>query len=387
MFSSRESRYNRNGTLAFGIVLIASFVMIFSAQVITRPLPAVLVVVLGLIYFWIGTTGSRWVERQKSRPLRWGYFLVELLLGGVIMTIGKGYPGLLLLPIASQAIESLSLPLGILTCALIWGIQIFPILIDGHWDQIFSGGMAYLAAVVFVAVFTQLTVSEQKSRIELSEANKKLREYASKVEELATVQERNRLAREIHDGLGHYLTAINIQIKAAQAMIRQDVDQAATSLSNAQTLTQEALADVRRSITALRADPATNKPLSEMLNALVQESRAAGLKTDLKILGDPQPLSSQVEFTLYRVAQEGLTNIRKHARATQATIELDYRRCCDTVSYINLCILDNGLGSEGAETGGFGIIGLQERVEMMGGELRIETAPGQGYNLSVEIPV
>jgi signal transduction histidine kinase len=260
--------------------------------------------------------------------------------------------------------------------------------ISQDWSVVYPNAFAFLAALVFVAIFTQLTVNEQKARTEverlaqqLSEANRKLSEYAIKVEELATAQERNRLAREIHDGLGHYLTAINMQIKAAQAVLDQDAKRSLDAMSKAQTLTQEALADVRRSVAALRAGPIADRPLSKSLTDLLDEVRCNGIQADLTIQGAARPLPPQVELALYRAAQEGMTNVCKHARATLATLILDYT----ADDRVRLTVQDNGVGAVEAD-GGFGLLGLRERVQLLSGQVHIQTAPDQGFVLEIEIP-
>lgn len=384
MLQTRENAQSRSGNIAFGIAIVASLVMLVTSQVLAdRIVLLIACVMITILYFGIGTYGHDWVIRRNRPALLGGYFAVMLALGGFVMITGKMSPWLLLLPVVSQAIQDLPRLWGWVVTALIFLIESIPLFLTGSLAVFSSGAFALLAAIVFVVVFTQLMVSEQQARQALSEANRKLRDYAIKVEELATAQERNRLAREIHDGLGHYLTSINIQIKAAQAMLQQDPAQAGTALNNAQTLSQEALADVRRSISALRADPASGKPLPETLNSLAQENRAAGLETVLRVTGEARPLPAQVEFTLFRAAQEGLTNVRKHAQASRAEVLLDYDTCC--TGAVTLVLKDDGVGSE-AVGGGFGLTGLQERVQLMGGTLAVETAPGKGFTLTVSIP-
>nr|HMN58971.1 sensor histidine kinase [Anaerolinea sp.] len=301
-------------------------------------------------------------------------------LGAAIIYVSQANAWLILMPLVGSAVEYLRRPLAVLVCALILFtmVLIFASLYD--WQNALAWSMPFLAAVLFVALFTQAMVSEADARLELARANQKLREYAAQVEELAVVQERNRLAREIHDGLGHYLTAINIQLKAAQAMFTQDPPASATALQNAQTLTGEALSDVRRSISSLRADPSTSRPLAETLGLLLAEARAADLRADLTVSGEPRPLGQQVEFTLYRVAQESLTNVRKHAQAGHVQLRLAYldRAVC-------LSVEDDGVGADDS-SGGFGLVGLRERVELVNGSLNVTTAPHRGFKLEVQIP-
>src|SRR6185369_12887105 len=118
-----------------------------------------------------------------------------------------------------------------------------------------------------------------RGRTALAEANQQLRDHAAQVEELASTKERNRLAREIHDSLGHYLTVVNVQIGAAQAILEQDRPRALDHLSKAQALTQEGLAEVRHSVAALRASPTESGPLPEALAKLAEQWNAAGLST------------------------------------------------------------------------------------------------------------
>jgi signal transduction histidine kinase len=245
-------------------------------------------------------------------------------------------------------------------------------------------GLGFLVAGVFVVLITRVAVTEQKLRAEkevlaeeLSEANEQLRAYALQAEELSVARERNRLAREIHDGLGHHLTATHMQLNAAKAILHQHPDKAEVALEKARTLTQDALADVRRSVTALRT---LERPLPEALALLVKETNAAGLSTELTLIGSPRQLEPQVEGSLYRVAQEGLTNVRKHAQATRCTVTLTYKP-----ETIELCIEDNGVGSSDS-SGGFGLVGVRERVAQLNGEMHIETALQKGLKLCVSVP-
>ncbi len=378
---SPDSRTQQFGNVAFTVVVLAGYAIWFTGTSFVFDITTlVLMSVLGMVYLSLGTWGERYIDRL---PTSWGrpaYFVVQLVLVGVINFLANGNVWLILLPLASQAVELLPSPWSFLTAVVVWVLQVVPYVLQNGWANFSAFAMPLLAAVVFVAVYTQITVNEQQARIKLAQANQKLREFAAQAEEMATIQERNRLAREIHDGLGHYLTAINIQLKAAQAFIEHNPPQAREALNNAQTLAEEALADVRRSISELRVDPSTASPLPERLKALLEETQAAGIRAEMEIEGAPAPLSPQADFTLFRVTQEGLTNIRKHSNATQAELHLAYLE-----RTVRLVVCDNGIGSQDL-SGGFGLTGLQERVQLVGGTIKVETAPGQGFRLEVEIP-
>jgi signal transduction histidine kinase len=368
--------------IAFSLAVLVGYSALFS----TRPFDLTssfitLILILGMIYTALGIYGHRWVESLHSKQALLLYFVVMVPLGGLISYLGMSSNWLVLLPLISQAIITLSRRQGYGLTLLIWLIALIPLFqANLPVEVIISSATQTLAAVVFVAVFTQISVNERRARQELALVNQQLREYAARAEELATVQERNRLAREIHDGLGHYLTAVNIQIKAAQSVIKNDPELAQTALNNAQTLTQEALADVRRSISALRSDHTSNRPLAETLGQLLNEASASGLDTHLSVEGTQRPLSSQVEFTLFRAVQEGLTNVRKHAQATHVTLKLEY-----LLDRVRLTLSDDGVGSQATESG-FGLTGLQERLQIFNGLLQVQTAPGSGFTLQVEIP-
>ena len=181
---------------------------------------------------------------------------------------------------------------------------------------------------------------------------------------------------------------VNVQIKAAQAVMRADPDRAADALGKAQKLTEEGLQAIRQSIVALRESALGDRPLPDALAALVQETQAAGVVAELEVEGTPRPLDPKAELTLYRAAQEGLTNVRKHARASRVNLALDYTR----PDRVGLLVADNGIGME-VENGrlpsisdGFGLLGIQERVKQLNGRVHIDSAPGKGFALQVVLP-
>jgi signal transduction histidine kinase len=223
-----------------------------------------------------------------------------------------------------------------------------------------------------------------------------LDELASAQQRLQTLtlaEERNRLAREIHDGLGHYLTATTMQIQGAKAVLEhvdgmaERAPAALAAIAKAESLLQEALRDVRRSVAALRTAAAEGPSLAAQVGALVANWRSPdGPEVSFALVGSSRPLSSQVELALYRTAQEGLTNVRKHAQAHRADVTLTYAD--DTAS---ITVVDDGCGRELEGTaagtmGGFGLLGLRERVYHLGGTLDIQSAPGKGFRLRVELP-
>jgi len=256
-----------------------------------------------------------------------------------------------------------------------------PLILRSRWVDAIAIAVIYGTGIVFVIVFTRVAASEREARTKLAEANQRLREHAAQIEDLATTKERNRLAREIHDSLGHYLTVVNVQIGAAQAIMAHDQPRALDHLAKAQTLTQEGLAEVRRSVAALRASPTESRPLPEALVKLIEQWNAAGLHAKLELAGQMRPLLPQAHLTLYRAAEEALTNVGKHAQATIAELLLDYR----DEELVRLSVKDDGIGSSNSK-GGFGLLGVRERVQQLNGVVRVRTYAGRGFALEVELP-
>jgi signal transduction histidine kinase len=172
-----------------------------------------------------------------------------------------------------------------------------------------------------------------------------------------------------------------MQLEVALMALAQDDASARAALHKAQLLTKDALSEIRRSISALRATPLENRALHEALALLVEERQAAGNTMNFHVVGTIRPSLPVVEMALYRIAQEGLTNIRKHAQSDSADLFLNYNE----PENIILEVRDNGVGSDDAD-GGFGLLGIRERVQLLGGTLTIETAKGRGFVLRVVIP-
>lgn len=374
--------------VALGVVVVAAYlVTLFDSPTAFAAPQGFILVSAGVAFFLFSLNGLAYC---KSRPWRFAiplYFAIQVPLGLLILYLSNAQGWLVLLPLISQAtLTGRKWMLLVATAAMIGFTGVIAEI--GNWDEAIKASVLYFPAIVFVVIFTEITRREQHARAEverlakeLSQANTKLREYAAQVEELATTKERNRLAREIHDGLGHYLTAINMQIEAARAVIEADQAQALDALSKAQSLTKEGLTEVRRSVAALRSSPIENRPLREALGKLADECRASGLVTELVVIGTPRPLAPPIELALYRAAEESLTNIRRHAHATRADITLDY----SAEKRVGLKIQDNGIGAENP-SGGFGLLGVRERTQLLGGHFHIDTAVGKGFSLQIEVP-
>ena len=387
---------HRQGQAATIIVVAVGYFITFSAAFAESPFPfsaidLVIGIGAGLVYLLLELQNERYFARYPSPRGTAVFFLVQIALILTVQWVLFGYLiWLITLPLVSTAVEKLP-------PYWRWPIYVTPIIgivlalgpQNGDPQLIWSLSLSAATAIIFVIVFTQQRVNEQAAREraeqltdELEAANQQLSAYAVQAEELATMAERNRLAREIHDNLGHYLTVVNVQLEAARAVMAANPGKARDAINKAQDLTQKGLTAVRQSVRALRESPLDNRPLAEAITNLVRENQSAGIPTQFSLNGEPHNLPADTELTLYRVAQEGLTNIRKHAQAQQATVNLDYQP-----HRVQLAIADDGLGTTEPHPNGFGLIGIRERISQLGGTVQIDTAVQQGFTLIVTIPV
>lgn len=208
----------------------------------------------------------------------------------------------------------------------------------------------------------------------------------SKSAQMGAVEERNRLAREIHDTLAQGLSAAAMHLESADAFLEAGAErqQVQRALQQALALTRANLEEARRSVLDLRAVPLEGRNLADALGVLAQKvSEDSGLRVDFKATGGGRPLSVRIETGLYRVAQEALRNVVQHARAGRARIQL-----LNTPREVQLIVEDNGSGfdPQQVQDGRYGLVGLNERARLLGGTLRLETSPGQGTRLQVTIP-
>jgi signal transduction histidine kinase len=237
--------------------------------------------------------------------------------------------------------------------------------------------------LAFVMLLVGAVLAEHQSREKLTIANRRLRQYALTIENQATLQERSRIAREIHDSVGHYLTAQSIQLENTELFISKDSDKATYHLQKARQLGKEALQNVRIAVATLRNNPLKARSLDSSLKQLIAEfKRNNDIETEAEI-DLATPLSADISLVLYRIIQEALTNISKHSQATSVCLRLK-----ETEQIIQLTIDDNGRGFDPkANTTSFGLQSMRERTEALNGNFRLTSKPHQGCQIKVEIPL
>ena len=260
-------------------------------------------------------------------------------------------------------------------------------------DELVRSGAQIAVGMIFVLVFVLLVdrAQRQARRAEgllhdLRAANLQLKAAHRKEKELAIAEERMRLARDIHDGLGHHLTVLSVQLQAAEKLVERSPQAAAEAIRISRSETQAALDEVRQSVGMMRQTPAESQPLPELLTSLVHDfGQNTGLAAGFELSGAPLELAPFARQTLFRAAQESLTNAQKHGGDVRhITVRLEY-----TPQAVSLMVLDDGLPGSAAPAGaaGFGLMGLRERLEELGGSLRSGPGPEGGFRVEARIPL
>ena len=205
--------------------------------------------------------------------------------------------------------------------------------------------------------------------------------------QVAILEERNRLAREIHDALAQGLTGIIVQLEAMERLAQRRPEQALASLQRAKDLARRSLQEARRSVWGLRPRSLEDMTLTEALQARVEALQAeAQVDASLGVSGTRRILSPDVELNLFRIAQEALVNIQRHAQATRVHVQLDFGQ-----AHLRLVVEDDGVGlaatSQGSDDGrGLGLTGMRERAALLSGQMTVTSEAGQGTRVEVIVP-
>ena len=248
-----------------------------------------------------------------------------------------------------------------------------------RWSTVALVGRSLLA--IFIGyIVSHLIDQQRRQRRELGDANVKLIRYATTLELLAVSRERNRLARELHDTLAHALSGLAVQLDAISAIWNPMPAKARAMLDRALSITRIGLDETRNALLALRATPLEDMGLVLSIRDLAENAAArGGFRVDLDLPGRISDLAPEVELCYYRVAQEALENVIKHASATKVTILLRQDN-----TQLSLQVSDDGLGFEDeprTQEDRFGIKGMRERADLIGGTLEVESHAGQGASI------
>ena len=199
-------------------------------------------------------------------------------------------------------------------------------------------------------------------------------------------EERARIARELHDIVSHAISVVTVQTQAVRRRLGPEHAREADDLRAVEATAREAMADLRRLFGVLRADGdapslAPQPGLGE-LERLLEQTRAAGLAVELEIEGAAGPLPPGADLAAYRVVQEALTNVRRHAHASRATVRLIFGG-----DRLEIVVDDDGAGASGNGDGGHGLVGMRERLVLYGGELEAGPRPGGGFRVRATLPL
>jgi signal transduction histidine kinase len=226
-------------------------------------------------------------------------------------------------------------------------------------------------------------LAEKQAKEELAIANQRIRSYAVRAQEIGSLQERNRIAREIHDSLGHSLTALNLHLEMAVKLSQIQPEKSRAMLTEAKRLGSIALHDVRQSVSTLRSDPLQNQDLATAIQKLADEFKLSNQIHPVCRLDLPPNLPQPVATTIYRIVQEALTNISKYAKASEAIVEIQTRP-----TELELRVIDNGRGFIPTNNmTGFGLQGMRERVLSLHGKFEIISAIDSGCQIVALIPL
>ena len=245
-----------------------------------------------------------------------------------------------------------------------------------------------VASIIFAIVWT-IAFGVGRKSVEADEAKERANRAEREREERARVavaEERARIARELHGVVGHSVSVMTVQASGVRRLLRPDQEREREALLVVERTGREALAEMRRMVGVLRrpeeAPALAPQPSLDHLSRLVEQAREAGLPVELRIEGEATQLPAGVDLTAYRLVQEGLTNVVKHAQATRAEVLVNYGD-----GYLEVTVNDNGQGVGNGDGGGHGLVGMRERVSVYGGELDAGPQAGGGYRLRAKLPL
>ncbi|MNX09774.1 Sensor histidine kinase DesK [compost metagenome] len=327
-------------------------------------------------------------------------WLIHVLILDFLLSASYGYvyiagnfPNHLFIGITALAILMLirNIRMQIITCILLLiGYLITMGSIDWFLYQRLDQVSYFISCsfIIFAGIVSSLIQIYQRSRqetvqlyTELMESHEQLQNYALKAEEWAAARERVRIAREIHDTVGHKLTALLVQMQAARKLSPVDSARSEQTYLECEDLVRSSLQEVRLSVRTIRDEPFKSTSLNDSIRKLCEEfTKFAEVKTVFEVNGNPMPLPANLQLTAYRITQESLTNAQKHGQAKHAKISLTY-----AANGLSLCIYNDGEIPAELKPG-FGLINLQERVKECNGDVRFCMDSHEGFAVEVQLP-
>lgn len=331
-------------------------------------------------------------EGQSIRWWWWGY-----LVASVVVVLGEcrfepdfgpfliAYIGQLsVLPFRQSVPATLAIFAAYLLNRFGWsGLMVWD---AGDWLGRVLAVAPFAVLILFLGRIMVTSAERGRLIVQLEAAKRELEAARLRDAELAALRERERLARELHDTLGHAVATLTVQLEAAQRLVVVDPPRAGRMLEEMQQLTRSSMADLRRSLANLRTPGLGDRPLGEALRTLCAETaKRDGIGVNCRLAVGADSLPPAVAEALWRVVQEGLTNIEKHAHAQHVAVDLDLQP-----KEVVLHVSDDGVGlpSEAEKKPGhFGLRGLRERLEGLGGTLAVTPAGIAGTVIEARVPI
>ncbi len=259
-------------------------------------------------------------------------------------------------------------------------------------DDLPAAAVLGIAALHLTAAIAGEVVHDRRERlVELEQRAIRAETERGLLARHAVLDERARIARDLHDVVAHGMSVMIVQAGAAERVVRTDPDGAATALAHVQRAGREALSEMRRMLDVLRDEAPgelalTPQPTLDDLHHIAQECTDSGIPTELLVDGELPEISVGQEMAAYRVVQEALTNVIKHAgRPARAVVRVQYRP-----DHIQVEVTDDGIGATEAQVAtatGHGFVGMRERVELYNGSVRYGPRPGGGFRVAATIPL
>ena len=248
---------------------------------------------------------------------------------------------------------------------------------DRGWRRFYATGWLVSAVVgAFGFVQWQAHLREVERRAEQAERTR------DEVARRRAVEERLRIARDLHDSLTHSISVIKVQAGVAAHLARKNGEEPSDALLAIQEASSDPVRELRSTLDVLRREEDVNGSGLDQLPALVERARSSGLPTTYTVLGDRRPLPPAVDQAAYRVVQEALTNVTRHAGKATASVQITH-----DARTLTIRVDDDGVGSQRPPVPGYGLVGMRERVTALGGHLRAEPGASRGFTVLAELPM
>ncbi|WP_442598728.1 sensor histidine kinase [Neobacillus sp. D3-1R] len=354
--------------LAAGVLFFLNHFLIFSAKLKKRVLIFLFVDILLSFTYGILFPGNT---------------LYLIFLGVVSVTVFINISDKKLLQLCS----AIGFVLWVLVEVYWWKVTGSPDLLDNMISVSFVVFGAVVGDLIRKLLAARETMNQQLEELHdshnaLSEAHTQLQSYSKQVEELTTIRERNRIAREIHDTVGHKMTALLVQLELSKALLKLDIEKSEETMVVCENLARDALQEIRLSVRTLHQEDEDQQPVIPAIRKLMADFyQTTQMESILELSGDPAIIPISLQPTIIRIVQESLTNAKRHGAATTYLLKMD---CSEET--LSIFIEDNGKGSLSIQPG-FGLINMKERIEEHGGSVRFESVKGEGFRMNVHFPL